>query len=204
MAMSEMAASEMALSDRPAERHREVAGAFAERVRGTRDWNAPSPVAGWTAHSVVEHLTTWFPAFLAGGAGIDLPKADPDPVVAWQAQTDAVQDLLERPGDRVLSNPHIGDVPLAEAIDRFYTADVFMHTWDLARATGQDDRLDQDFCAQLLAGMLPMADVLVASGQYGPPVPVPDDADPQTKLIAFIGRDPAWRRGGVGRAGGKN
>ncbi len=27
------------------------------------------------------------------------------------------------------------------------------HTWDLSRATGQDDRLDLGFCAQLLGGM---------------------------------------------------
>jgi hypothetical protein len=29
----------MALSDRPAERHRQVAGLFTERVCGTRSWN---------------------------------------------------------------------------------------------------------------------------------------------------------------------
>ena len=34
-------------------------------------------------------------------------------------------------------------------IDQFYTADVFMHTWDIARATGQDDRLDEAFVADL-------------------------------------------------------
>jgi uncharacterized protein (TIGR03086 family) len=92
----------------------------------------------------------------------------------------------------VLSNPHIGEVPLDQAIDRFYTSDVFMHTWDLARATGQDDRLDAEFCAAMLAGMLPMEEIIRSSGQYGPAVPVPADADPQTKLIAFIGRDPSW------------
>jgi uncharacterized protein (TIGR03086 family) len=189
----------MALSDQPAERHRQIAGTFAERVRGTQDWDAPSPVAGWTARAVVGHLTSWFPAFLAGGAGIELPAADPDPVRAWQAQADAVQALLGDPGDRIVSNPHTGDVPLAVAIDRFYTADVFMHTWDLARATGQDDRLDADFCAQLYAGMLPIAELLQSSGQYGAPVPVPDDADAQTMLLGFIGRDPDWRRDKSGR-----
>jgi len=30
-------------------------------------------------------------------------------------------------------------------------------------------------------------------GQYGPPVPVPADADAQTRLLGFIGRDPDWR-----------
>ena len=68
-----------------------------------------------------------------------------------------------------------------------------MHTWDLARATGQDETLDAETCAAMLAGMEPMDEVLRASGQYGPRVEVPDDADPQTKLIGFIGRDPSWR-----------
>ena len=79
-----MALSEMALSDRPAERHRQVADLFTERVRGTRSWDTPSPVAGWTARDVVRHLTGWFPGFLASGAGIELPRgpsADEDPVV---------------------------------------------------------------------------------------------------------------------------
>jgi uncharacterized protein (TIGR03086 family) len=185
----------MTLSERPAERHRQIAGGFADRVKGTRIWDAPAPVPGWTARSVVDHLTSWFPAFLAGGAGVNLPAADPDPVTAWQAQTDAVQALLDDPetAGRVLSNPHIGEVPLNQAIDRFYTSDVFMHTWDLARATGQDDRLDEYFCAAMYEGMRPIEEVLRSSGQYGPAVPVPADADPQTKLIAFIGRDPAWR-----------
>ena len=32
--------------------------------------------------------------------------------------------------------------------------------------------------------------ILRASGQYGPRVEVADDADVQTRLLAFIGRDP--------------
>ena len=65
-----------------------------------------------------------------------------------------------------------------------------MHTWDLARATGQDERLDPQTCADLLTEMAPIKELLRSSGQYGPPVPVPDDADPQTRLLGFIGRDP--------------
>ena len=102
----------------------------------------------------------------------------------------------------MLSNPHIGEVPLDQAIDRFYTADVFMHTWDLARATGQDDRLDPELCAEMLAGMEPIDEMLRASGQYGPRVPVPADADAQTRLLGFIGRDPAWTRPAAGGANG--
>ena len=181
----------------PAENHREVAGAFTRRVEGATDWDAPAPVDGWTARDVVGHLVEWFPGFLEAGTGIKLesgPSIADDPVGAWRAHSTAVQQLLDDPAyaGRVLSNPHIGEVPLPEAVDRFYTADVFMHTWDLARATGQDETLDAETCAAMLAGMEPMDEMLRASGQYGPRVAVPDDADAQTRLIAFIGRDPGW------------
>jgi uncharacterized protein (TIGR03083 family) len=132
----------MALSEHPAQRHRQIGGLFTERVLGTRDWDAPSPVPGWAARDVVRHLTGWFPPFLSAGAGIELPAGPPvdeDPVSAWRAHCDAVQALLDDPAtqDRVLANPHTGELPLDRAVDQFYTADVFMHTWDLARATGQ-------------------------------------------------------------------
>jgi uncharacterized protein (TIGR03086 family) len=187
----------MALSDRPAERHQQIGGLFTDRVRGTRLWDSPTPVAGWVARDIVRHLTEWLRAFLSAGAAIELPRGpspDDDPVAAWLVHFSAVQELLENPAtaDRTLANPHIGTVPLDRAIDQFYTTDVFMHTWDLARATGQDDQLDPDFCAQLLAGMEPIDDVLRSSGQYGPRVQVPADADPQTRLLGFIGRDPSW------------
>ena len=187
----------MALSDRPAERHRQVSHGFTDRVQGARSWDAPAPVAGWTARDVVRHLIEWLPPFLAAGSGIHLPagpSVDDDPVAAWQAHCDAVQALLDDPATagRVLSNPHIGELPLDRAIDQFYTADVFMHTWDLARATGQDDRLDQDTCGQMLAGMEPMEEIIRSSGQYGPRVPVKEHADPQARLLGFIGRDPEW------------
>ena len=172
-----------------------MAGTFTARVAGTTDWDAPAPVDGWLARDVVRHLVEWFPAFLESGAGVVIergPSVDDDPVAAWQVHTDAVQRLLDDPAtaDRVLTNPHIGEVPLDEAVDRFYTGDVFMHTWDLSRATGQDETLDAEKCAVMLAGMAPMEDAMRGSGQYGPRVEVPEGADVQTQLLGFIGRNP--------------
>jgi len=192
----------VALADRPADRHRAVAATFTERVAGTRDWDAPTPVPKWTARDVVRHLCEWFPAFLTAGTGIQLthgPSVDDDPVAAWGAHADAVQRLLDDPATagRVLRHPQVGEHPLAPAVDQFYTVDVFMHTWDLARATGQDDRLDPGLCAVLLAGMEPIDGLLRGSGQYGPRVEVPEDSDAQTRLIAFIGRDPAFPAAGA-------
>lgn len=177
--------------------HREIAGAFTERVVGVADWDVPAPVAGWLARDVVRHLVTWFPEFLSSGSGVQLPggpSVDDDPVGAWQSQSTAVQAVLDDPAtaSKMLTNPHLGEMPLGLAISRIYTADVFMHTWDLARATGQDEQLDPERCARMYDGMLPMDEILRSSGQYGPRVHVPDDADALTRLVGFIGRDPNW------------
>ena len=186
----------MSLPTDPAERHRSVVGTFTERVKGVSDWDAPAPVDGWRARDVVGHLVEWFPGFLESATGLVLdkgPSVEQDPVAAWQVHADAVQRLLDGPDAATpFNHPHVGELPLPVAVDRFYTTDVFLHTWDLARATGQDDELYADTCAELVEGMAPMDEVLRASGQYGPRVPVPDDADAQTRLLGFIGRDPSF------------
>jgi uncharacterized protein (TIGR03086 family) len=181
----------------PADEHRRVAAAFTATVEGVApdEWDRPAPVEGWVARDVVRHLVEWFPAFLDGAAGVTLPagpSVDDDPAGAWRAQAHAVQALLDDPAvaQREHELPHIGRMSLEQATDMIYTSDVFLHRWDLARATGQDETLDADKCAVMLDGMLPMDELLRQSGQYGPRVEVPDDSDVQTKLLAFIGRTP--------------
>ena len=187
------------MTETPAQEFREIGGRFGAVVAGvgTDQWDDPSPVEEWAARDVVRHLVEWFPSFLAAGADLHLPagpSVDDDPVGAWQHLQREVQALLDDPAAaaRVLSNRHIGDVPLPQAISQFFTGDVFMHTWDLARATGQDDTLDAERCAAMLAGMQPIEDAMRGSGQYGARVAVPDDADAQARLLGFIGRDPQW------------
>ncbi|WP_205704807.1 TIGR03086 family metal-binding protein [Kineococcus indalonis] len=184
----------------PAEDFRAVAGHFGDLVAATpaERWNDPSPVADWTARDVVGHLVEWLPPLLKQGAGIELgpfPPVERDPLATWQAFTEQVQDLLDDPAtaSKVLSDPHLGQVPVPQAVARFFTNDVFQHTWDLARATGQEHGMDPQRCLQLVAGMEPIEDLLRSSGQYGPRRPVADDADPASRLAAFTGRDPQWR-----------
>ncbi|WP_010525508.1 TIGR03086 family metal-binding protein [Nesterenkonia sp. F] len=187
----------MSLPDQPAARHRSVAATFSEHVAGVEDWDAPAPVPGWRARDVVGHLTRWFPEFLRPD-GLELPPGPDDsvdPVGAWEHLRNQVQELLEGPESRrSFSHPELGTMPLEVAVDRYYTPDVFMHTWDLGRAAGQDVQLDEDYSAELLAGLDRMDDALRASGQFGPRVPVPADAPVQERLAGFIGRDPFWRR----------
>lgn len=185
----------MGLPTEEAARFRAVEVGFGDLVRSTTEWDAPSPVPGWTARDVVEHLVTWLPGLL-GAHGVTLPgaPADSGPTARWQAHAAAVQALLDDPASReqVVRDPHLPEMSLTQVVDRLWRTDVFMHTWDLGRATGRPVTLDPEHCAELLAGMEPLEEMLRASGQYGPRVDVPPDADPQTRLVAFIGRDPAW------------
>jgi uncharacterized protein (TIGR03086 family) len=188
------------MTDAPAQEFRDIATRFGDVADGVRpdQWDHPSPVEEWTARDVVRHLVEWFPSFLAAGADIVIPagpSVDDDPAGAWHHLQSAVQTLLDDPAsaEKVLSDRHIGSIPLPQAVSQFFTGDVFMHTWDLARATGQDDTLDPERCAVMLAGSEQYEDAMRGSGQYGPRVDVPDDADPQTKLLGFIGRDPEWK-----------
>ena len=179
----------------PAERHRAVVARFTEHVAGVEDWGAPTPVSDWRTRDVVDHLIGWSREFLRAGdveLPVDPPRRD-DPEASWNAHCADIQALLDGAGSTAsFTHPYAGTHQLAEAIDRFYTADVFMHTWDLAVSAGRDPGLDPQFAKDLVDGMLAMEDVLRSSGQFGPAVAVADDADPVTRMAGFIGRDPNW------------
>ena len=171
------------------------AAIFTERVHGVAegDWDNPAPVEGWRARDVVAHLW-WVRGFLAGGSDVRLeegPDADQDPVGAWTALDEQLRALLHDPAtaERTYESQMFGSLPLARAVHQFYTADVFMHTWDLSRATGQDETLDPRMARELREGMEQVpADLLRGSGQFGPPQPAPEGADEGQRLMAFAGR----------------
>lgn len=187
----------MALSEDPAQLHRQVAATFSRAVAAVSDWDAPTPVKGWTTRDVVGHLTTWFPGFLNSAAGIDVGASttvNQDPVRVWAEQTHKVQAVLDDPelSRQTFEHQHIGPQTVTSCINMIYTPDVFMHSWDLARGAGIEPTLDPDFIAALLGGMKQMEDALRSSGQYGPAVEIPADASLQNQLFAFIGRNPYW------------
>jgi uncharacterized protein (TIGR03086 family) len=180
-----------------AERYRKTAGQFTTIAAAVPEdaWDNPAPCEGWVARDVVGHMVEWMPAFLRGGAGIELPAGPPvddDPAAAWTVMSDGIQALLDDPESaaRTFEHERAGRHSLEDAVGMFFLGDVLVHTWDLARATGLDEALDADEVRTMLAGIRPLGDALSASGQYGAPVDVDDAADEQTKLIAFTGRQP--------------
>ena len=183
--------------DEIADRYRRVSRRFTEVASGVPDgaWGNAAPCDGWVARDVVAHMVGWMPAFLHSGGGPPLPPGpavDEDPVGAWTTMNDGIQALLDDPDAAASSfaHPQAGAHRLADAVAQFFLGDVLVHTWDLARATGQDETLDADEVRALLRGLEPLDEVLRSSGHYGPKVEVPPDADEQTRLLAFTGRRP--------------
>lgn len=187
----------LAHADSPAERFRRVAGRFSDLAAevADEDWERPAPCDGWVARDVVRHMVEWMPGFASSQMGLDVtpgPSVDTDPVGAWTRLADQVQAWLDDPeiAATEVDLAHIGRRSIEGAIDMVVLGDVFIHTWDLARATGLDETLDPLLAAEMLAGMEPIDETLRQSGHYGPKVEVPADADVQTRLIAFTGRTP--------------
>ncbi len=184
------------ISDTTAERFRRVAGRFTDRAREVTPaaWDNPAPCEGWVARELVGHMVEWMPGFMAS-VGIELPPGPSiahDPAAAWAHLAHSLQALLDDPrtAAQEITHEHLGTVTVEHAIGMIMFGDIVIHTWDLARATGLDETLDQTIVSEMLIGMLPLDEMLRSSGQYGPKVTVAEDADDQTRLIAFTGRTP--------------
>lgn len=179
------------------DRYDRAAAGFSARVDAmpADAWDRPAPCEGWLARDVVAHLVGWVPSFFAAAAGPVItvaPSPASDPAGAWHAFDEQVRALLADPAtaDASIVHPRAGAHRFEDAIDQFVLGDVLVHTWDLARAGGLDERLDPELVHDMLVGIEPMDEILRSSGQYGPRVEVPADADEQTRLIAFTGRVP--------------
>ena len=179
-----------------ADRYRRVAAQFTERVVAVPDdaWERPAPCEGWVARDVVRHLVDWLSGFFFGTWDLDAgeaPSVDDDPVAAWRWLDGTIQAALDDPAVAgSMRDTHMGSSSFEQQIDMICTPDVLIHTWDLARATGLDESLDPEEVHRFVSAMEPLDELLRTSGHYGPRVPVPDDADEQTKMIAFVGRQP--------------
>ncbi len=68
------------------------------------------------------------------------------------------------------------------------TADLAIHAWDLARATGQDDALDPGAVALLLPWTEANADLLAASGMFGSRIDAGPNAPDDVRLLGLLGR----------------
>lgn len=174
-------------------------GEFDRRVRAVqaRQWHNPTPCTEWDVRTLVNHLVTeqlWAPLLLDGatiediGDRFDGDQLGDDPVTAWTSAAAASLEAFAAPGAlRRSVELSYGRRP-ALGYCQEMTMDLTVHAWDLARGIQADERLDPDLVSDVLAFIEPQVEQLAGSGLFASPVRVSDEADPQTRLLALVGR----------------
>lgn len=151
------------------------------------------PVRGWTARDVAAHVVRNHRRALAGldGSPFSAPTADEDVRSAWRAATDAVQGALADPelADRAMG-PDFQDTTFTGFIRRMACADTLIHSWDFARATGQDETLDPEGVAEATRILVPEDTAIRQPSAFAVKLPPAPDADAQDRLLSFLGRRP--------------
>jgi uncharacterized protein (TIGR03086 family) len=147
-------------------------------------WDRPSPCDAWDARGVLEHVIGFHDVLLLRPLGYKPDRPRDDPRARWQLTYDALAAAFES--------------GRATQLDEYrlmpnLTRDVLVHTWDLARAVGADDRLNPGWCELFYSRLPEDPQALAAPGIFGAPVMVGDDIDAQARLLARLGRDPWWR-----------
>ncbi|GIH94027.1 TIGR03086 family metal-binding protein [Planobispora siamensis] len=171
-------------------------GALVHRI-APEQWENATPCVDWNVRALVNHVvgeSLWVPELLAGrtvaelGDTYDGDLLGDDPGKAFDAAASAAVHAASADGSLTcVTHLSFGDVPGREYITELF-ADALIHTWDLARAIGADDRLDPELvetCADWFAGA---EDGYRQAGVIGEQQPLPPDPDPQTRLLASWGR----------------
>jgi uncharacterized protein (TIGR03086 family) len=115
--------------------------------------------------------------------------ADEDPRQAWEDASREVSEITGDPEEAAteMDGP-TGKMPAGQIIGQFVTMDVLVHTWDLARTIGADERLDEGCVSQAYEALKPMDAMIRQPSVFGPKLEPPEGADVQTELLCFLGR----------------
>lgn len=160
-------------------------------------WHDTTPCTDWDVRTLVNHVAVeqlWVPPLVEGsnvadiGDSLDGDQLGDDPVAAWDSAVKAASASFGAAGvlDGTVTLSR-GVRPTAEYCWEM-TTDALIHSWDLARGIGADETLDAELAEVVYERTLPIAAQLQETGMFAPPVPVPDDAPLQTKLLAIFGR----------------
>ncbi len=167
------------------------------------DLGRPTPCRDYDVADLVDHIVEAGRRAAALGRGQAPPPGDDSPHVDL---SDAPGQLRRAAADAApawdddsrwsssFTMPW-GEEYTGATLVHMYLAELAVHAWDLARATGQIDELDPSLAVTALEGARAMIkpeyrDMVAPGSPYGEEVPPPPDADDWERLAAFMGRDP--------------
>lgn len=150
--------------------------------------SAQTPCAGWDVRALLQHVVTGMRR-MAGGAAEGDVLGD-DPKAAYRTASQGLREMWKQPGatEKTYQTP-LGEQPGMQFAG-IQTVEYASHGWDLARATGQTDKLDQAIAATLL----PIARRTLPASARGEGRPFADEqtapagASDYDQFAAFLGR----------------
>ncbi len=167
---------------------------------GPERWHDDTPCSEWDVRVLVHHLLyeqRWVPPVFAGltieQVG-DRFEGDlmGDDASMWPgllaSSLEEAHAVVAEPGtlERTV-HLSFGDAPGQEYVMQL-TADLAIHAWDLARATGQDDALDPGAVTLLLPWTEANAGLLAGSGMFGSRINAGPGAPDDVRLLGLLGR----------------
>jgi uncharacterized protein (TIGR03086 family) len=167
-------------------------GDFDARVQAATpdSWSKQSPCADWKARDVVVHVGNNLRSLTAGFSGSEATEIAPDEDIksAWDNTRDAFLGGLSTADLSANVPTPFGPMPLDQFIGRIITTDVLVHTWDLARAIGADETLNQSAVESAYSGLKPM-DAMIRQPQiFGAKIEPEPGCSTQTEFLNFLGR----------------
>jgi uncharacterized protein (TIGR03086 family) len=154
-------------------------------------WGAQSPCEQWTARDVVAHVVENHRGVIASVRGGESEPlgADEDPKRAWENATRVIDEITGDPEavGKEIDGP-TGKMPAGQIISQFMTMDMLVHTWDLARTIGVEERLDEESVRRAYEALKPMDAMIRQPNVFGPKLEPPTGADMQTEFLYFLGR----------------
>ena len=165
------------------------------------DWSRSTPCPNWTVRDLVNHVVVAANMYVLLLEGCDSQRADEelasdglgsdDPLTDFRASVAALEVAMRRPGALEAPCAHPLGVTVGRSLLRGRAGDVAIHTWDLARAIGDNEHLDPRLVEHALAVLVPSAPRFRELGAIAAPTgPIDETVDPQVRLIRLAGRRP--------------
>ncbi|HEY6493555.1 MAG TPA: TIGR03086 family metal-binding protein [Trebonia sp.] len=167
----------------------------------TSQLGRPTPCTDWDVRTLLNHLIVWTSYSLEARAQgesvgqdvIDRDFAgDPGFAAAYRAQLDRALAAWAAPAAWERSLDVMGSATPAADVAALNIAEMVLHGWDLAAATGQAYTVSDQAATAALRAAEANAELFRQYQGFADPVEVPSTAPVLDRLLALSGRDPAW------------
>jgi uncharacterized protein (TIGR03086 family) len=161
----------------------------------------PTPCTEWDVRALLNHLILWTSYSLQARAqgeavGQDLMDrdfaADPGFAADYQAQLDRALTAWADPATWERSLDVMGSPMPSADVAALNIAEMVLHGWDLAAATGQAYTVSERAAAAAMRAVEANAELFRQYKGFADAVEVPPSAPALDRVLALSGRDPAW------------